>query len=51
MSKIELIASLKWKIEKWCEENKTNPNVVYEELIAQAQKELKRLNASQNQSK
>lgn len=43
-----MIASLKWKIDKWRELHKKDPDTVYLELIAQAQKELKRLHASQN---
>ncbi len=44
-----MIASLKWKIDKWRELHKTSPDAVYLELISQAQQELKKLNyASQN---
>lgn len=43
-----MIASLKWKIAKWRELHKTTPDNVYLELIAQAQKELRKLHASQD---
>jgi hypothetical protein len=48
LSKPELIASLKWKIEKWRTLHEQNPNDTYLILITQAQQELKKLNASQN---
>lgn len=43
LSKPELIASLKWKINKWRELHKKDPDTVYLELIAQAKTQLENL--------
>lgn len=48
MSKLELIASLKWKIEKWRKLHEENPNDTYLKLIQTAEKELRKLHARQN---
>lgn len=43
MSKHELIASLKWKIEKWRNLHNKQPDPTYLTLIAQAKQELRKL--------